>query len=109
MRVLCLHGWRTSGQILRQQMEDISVALSSVIGGALDMHYLDAPHTASGPPSPDVAAVWPDEPYFEWWDAVDGSYVGKEKSFACACPASYPAARTRTNPQAHACSMRRPA
>ena len=86
MRILCLHGWRTSGSILREQMSDISAVLEAGIGPALCLHFPDAPHTASGPPQDVVQATWPGVPYFEWWDKVeDGSYSGADATLAFLC------------------------
>lgn len=61
-RILCLHGWRTSGAILRFQTRDLP-------SDGLSVEYvtMDAPHPASGPPYPIVAQLFPG-PYFEWWD-----------------------------------------
>jgi hypothetical protein len=83
--VLCLHGWRTSGAILRDQMVDVAAAVGGGLGaGAVDMHYVDAPHPASGPPMAEVRAAWPSETYFEWWDKQgDGKYKGAEQTLSC--------------------------
>lgn len=83
MRILCLHGWRTSGAILRDQMLEVSQALEAGIGPALDLHFVDAPHAASGPAQDVVAANWPGVPYFEWWDKTeDGAYAGADETLA---------------------------
>ena len=66
MRVLCLHGWRTSGAILREQMTELAAALTEAAAGELELHYPDAPHKAAGPPQDAVAAFWPGQPYYEW-------------------------------------------
>ena len=83
MRILCLHGWRTSGAILRDQMLEMSQALEQGIGPALDLHFLDAPHAASGPAQDVVEANWPGVSYFEWWNkAEDGTYAGADETLA---------------------------
>ena len=41
LRVLCLHGFRTSGEIMRVQLRHFPKDL-------LDMHFVDSPNAASG-------------------------------------------------------------
>ena len=89
LRVLCLHSFRTSGEILREQVR--LAGWEETLGDLVEFHVMDAPHPASGPVPPDVLAFFPDVPYREWWNATeradpDGSgrktmtYVGLEES-----------------------------
>lgn len=59
-RILCLHGFRTSGVILKKQVEKWP---RSVLDG-LDLVFVDAPFPAQG--KSDVETVF-DPPYFEWF------------------------------------------
>ena len=89
LRLLCLHSFRTSGEILREQVR--LAGWEETLGDLVEFHVMDAPHPASGPVPPDVLAFFPDVPYREWWNATeradpDGSgrktmtYVGLEES-----------------------------
>jgi predicted esterase len=60
-RVLCLHGWRTSGDILAMQMAAMQGNTS------LDCTFVTAPHAATGPPDPGIEMFYPDYAYFEWF------------------------------------------
>lgn len=67
IRVLCLHGWRTSGSILRRQTS----ALQQAFGSRAELLYVDAPWEASGPAPELVRAFYGQNgPFFQWWDAV---------------------------------------
>lgn len=75
MRILCLHGWRTSGHVLRQQ----TAGLRRVLGTSdTEWHFLDGTFDARGAARDEVLETFGrDQPYFEWWDAVqrdDGTY-----------------------------------
>ncbi|XP_048331902.2 uncharacterized protein LOC107407488 [Ziziphus jujuba] len=59
-RVLCLHGFRTSGEILKKQVEKWP---QSVLQN-LDLVYPDAPFPAQG--KSDVEGIF-DPPYYEWF------------------------------------------
>ncbi|KAG5529495.1 hypothetical protein RHGRI_030027 [Rhododendron griersonianum] len=59
-RFLCLHGFRTSADILQQQLERWP---GSVLG-KLDLVFLDAPYLAQG--KSDVEGIY-DPPYYEWF------------------------------------------
>ncbi|KAF7829301.1 esterase AGAP003155 [Senna tora] len=61
-RVLCLHGFRTSGKILQKSMEKLPERLVQ----KLDLVFLDGPFPAQG-----KSAVEPifDPPYYEWFQA----------------------------------------
>jgi len=63
VRALCLHGWRTSGDILSFQM-------GAMQGNTqLDCTFVTAPHAATGPPDAGIATFYPepDFAYFEWF------------------------------------------
>ena len=59
-RLLCLHGWRTSAEIMQMQM--------AAFRYHVDMHYVfvDAPFEALGAPDPGIALFYPDHKYYEW-------------------------------------------
>lgn len=44
--------------------------LGAAVGGAT-LAYPDAPHPASGPPQEPVRRFFVEQPYYEWWDAVE--------------------------------------
>ena len=83
LRVLCLHSFRTSANILRDQL-DIAQWGSS-LGDLCEFTFMDAPHLATGEIPADVASFF-EPPYREWWNAneVDGriEYVGLDESLA---------------------------
>ncbi|XP_023002485.1 esterase FUS5-like [Cucurbita maxima] len=59
-RFLCLHGFRTSGEILKKQLGKWPASVLD----QLDLQFLDAPFPAEG--SSDVEKFF-DPPYFEWF------------------------------------------
>lgn len=64
LRILCMHGFRTSGSILAQQ-----VALANwapLIGDIAELVFIDAPWPAQGPS--DVERKFAG-PYFEWYQS----------------------------------------
>lgn len=61
-RILCLHGFRTSGSILKKQVE----RLPQDVLDKLDLVFLDAPFPARG--KSDVEAFF-DPPYYEWYQS----------------------------------------
>ncbi|XP_038702265.1 esterase CG5412-like [Tripterygium wilfordii] len=61
-RILCLHGFRTSAEILRKQ---VSVWPEPVLE-SLDLVFLDAPFAAEG--KSNVEGIF-DPPYFEWFQS----------------------------------------
>ena len=69
LRILCLHSFRTSGEILREQVR--LAGWEETLGDIVEFHVMDAPHPASGPVPPDVLAFFPDVPYREWWNATE--------------------------------------
>ncbi|CAM0904416.1 unnamed protein product [Alopecurus aequalis] len=66
-RFLCLHGFRTSGEIMRRQVLD---RWPADVTSRLDLAFADAPFPAQGE-SP-VLGVF-DPPYYEW-----GQFVGED-------------------------------
>ncbi|XP_010463129.2 PREDICTED: LOW QUALITY PROTEIN: esterase C25G4.2-like [Camelina sativa] len=65
-RILCLHGFRTSGRILRAIITD---KWPDTILRNLDLDFLDAPFPATG--KSDVERLF-DPPYYEWYQAKKG-------------------------------------
>ncbi|KAJ4714520.1 Serine hydrolase FSH [Melia azedarach] len=59
-RILCLHGFRTSGEILKKLIG----RWPETILQNLDLHFLDAPFPAQG--KSDVEGIF-DPPYYEWY------------------------------------------
>lgn len=65
LRILCLHSWRTSGAIFKEQFE--RAKLLPAIDDLVELVFVDAPNLASGRPPSDVAANFPSRPYYEWF------------------------------------------
>jgi predicted esterase len=65
IRYLCLHGYRTSGEILRMQTAAFRAYTQ------LDCVFVDAPFKARGPPDAAITTFYPDTPYFEWYNKAD--------------------------------------
>jgi hypothetical protein len=59
-RFLCLHGFRTSGEILKTQVHKWPESALQM----LDLVYLDAPFPSQG--KSDVEGIF-DPPYYEWF------------------------------------------
>ena len=85
LKLLCLHSFRTSGDILRAQMT--LAGWRETYEETCEFITVDAPNRASGPVHEDVSAFFGESTErFEWWNAtrVDGtattSYAGLEKS-----------------------------
>lgn len=67
IRVLCLHGWRTSGSILQRQTS----ALRQAFGPKAELVCVDAPWAASGPAPELVRSFYGQSgPFYQWWDAL---------------------------------------
>lgn len=60
-RFLCLHGFRTSGDIMRQQVRR---KWPAEVTSRLDLVFADAPYPAEG--KSDVEGMFP-PPYYEWF------------------------------------------
>ncbi|OMO73028.1 Serine hydrolase FSH [Corchorus olitorius] len=61
-RILCLHGFRTSGEILKKLVH----RWPETVLEKLDLVFLDAPYPALG--KSDVEGIY-DPPYYEWFQA----------------------------------------
>lgn len=86
VKLLALHSFRTSGSILERQMalSGFSRVLREECNA--EIVFIDAPNVASGPIPNDVAGAFPNESYYEWWNATqreDGQwdYVNSDRSF----------------------------
>lgn len=60
-RILCLHGWRTNGEILSMQMAALQANTS------MNCVFIDAPFPGRGDPDRGIALFYPDRPYYEWF------------------------------------------
>jgi predicted esterase len=60
-KVLCLHGWRTNGEILSMQMASLQANTT------MDCVFIDAPFPGRGDPDKGIALFYPDHPYYEWF------------------------------------------
>lgn len=65
LRVLCLHSWRTSGSIFREQFE--RARLLPVLEAVADLVFVDAPNPALGRAPRDVREAFPGREYREWF------------------------------------------
>lgn len=63
-KLLCVHGWRTSGDILVRQTAALRYHLN------VSAVVVNAPWVAKGPPDEGIALFYPDEPYYEWYDGL---------------------------------------
>lgn len=79
LRVLCLHGFRTSGNVFKQQM--MMAQWDKALYDLLDMVFVNAPFAASG--KSEVEGFF-DSPFYEWWSASPDftEYRGFEESVA---------------------------
>jgi predicted esterase len=78
-KVLILHGWRTSGDILFMQTAAFRYHTQ------IEVVKVNAPWEAAGPPDKGIAEYYPKEAYYQWWDyhELNGekvSYKGYEVS-----------------------------
>eukprot|EP01038_Epipyxis_sp_PR26KG_P009677 gene9677-13030_t len=60
-KLLCLHGWRTSGKILSFQTAALQYHAN------IKCSFLDAPWSSEGPPDTGISKYYPDEKYYEWY------------------------------------------
>eukprot|EP00250_Pteridium_aquilinum_P008107 c17678_g1_i2 orf=215-1114(+) len=76
LRVLCLHGFRTSAAILQQQL--FNKWDSTLLHDLLDLTFLDAPFPCSG--KSDVDGIFP-PPFYEWfkYNIIFTEYTGLEE------------------------------
>lgn len=77
LRVLGLHGYRTSGAIMKKQLSKWSPAIHDLV----EFTFLDAPTPAKG--KSDVEGIY-EGPYFEWMQFNDdySEFYGYEESLA---------------------------
>ena len=64
-KVLCLHGFRTSGDILEMQMACLRHNIPTA-----EFHFINGPLPATGPPDPLVAHFFANMNYFEWFEEM---------------------------------------
>ena len=80
LRILCLPGWRTSGEIMKMQLK----LASFLQGGSVELDFCPIDHTfpATGPPDESIQRFFPDEKYYEWWDMDKDTkrYTGVEQT-----------------------------
>ncbi|KAM0873390.1 hypothetical protein ACQ4PT_038100 [Festuca glaucescens] len=76
-RFLCLHGFRTSGEIMRKQVVG---KWPAEVTARLDLVFPDAPFPAEG--KSDVEGIF-DPPYYEWFQCNKGytEYRNLDKCF----------------------------
>lgn len=60
-KILCIHGWRTSGKILHRQTAAFRHHTE------IECEFITAPFPALGPPDSGIAQYYPNEEYFEWF------------------------------------------
>ena len=66
-RILCLHGYRSSAEVMELQLRPYAKAL----GDAVELVGMDAPLHATGPADPTI----PEElPTYEWYGEEGGSF-----------------------------------
>lgn len=63
-KLLCLHGWRTNGDILARQTAALRYHAN------ISVVVLDAPWPAKGPPDEGISLFYPNEAYYEWYDGL---------------------------------------
>jgi hypothetical protein len=68
-KILCLHGWRTNGDILARQTAALRYHAN------ISVVVLDAPWPAKGPPDEGISLFYPNEPYYEWYDGLQEGFV----------------------------------
>lgn len=61
MRLLCMHGWRTSGDILKMQCAALKYHTQ------FEMVTINAPWAADGPPDPMIGQIYSNVPYYQWY------------------------------------------
>ncbi|MCO5587539.1 hypothetical protein L7F22_041489 [Adiantum nelumboides] len=76
LRVLCLHGFRTSAAFLQQQL--FNKWDKSLLQNLLDMNFLDAPFPCKG--KSDIEGIFP-PPFYEWfqYNIIFTEFTGLEE------------------------------
>ena len=67
LRILCLHGYRSSAEVMELQLRPYAEAL----GGAAELVFVDAPLRATGPNDPTIPK---EVPTFEWYGEPGASF-----------------------------------
>ena len=86
LRILGLHGFRTSAAVLEYQSQRLRACLGEA-GVAAEFSFLDGPLvSAKGAAAPSIEARFPGQQFFEWWNSneqADGTvvYDGMEDTF----------------------------
>jgi len=62
-RVLCLHGFRSNGEMLQVAMAPLLASVASSCK-SISYEFLDAPHSSNGDPEPGIPS---EVPTYEWW------------------------------------------
>ena len=73
-KFICLHGWRTSGEILRCQTAAFRAHVR------IDCDFPDAPFRGQGPPDSGIATYYPDHEYYEWYLKTEESINNIDES-----------------------------
>jgi hypothetical protein len=89
IRVLGLHGFRTNANVMRLQASKLLQACKALNFAQYEFEFtfIDGTSAAQGKIDPAVAARFPDETFYEWWDSVEDEkgqkrYVGAMETVA---------------------------
>ncbi len=83
LKVLCLHGWRTSGEILFMQTAAWRHHISA------NYTFLNAPIQAEGPPVEEISVFYPNRAYYEWTSRINPSAADESTRNALCYIAKY--------------------
>ena len=78
LKLLCLHSFRTSGDIMSAQMAKYS-NFAAAMTGLVTLHFLDGPRVCDAAAVAKVPAKIQEKlppPYFEWWNAREDEAAG---------------------------------
>mmetsp|Transcript_21755 Transcript_21755/g.30261 ORF Transcript_21755/g.30261 Transcript_21755/m.30261 type:complete len:260 (+) Transcript_21755:173-952(+) len=83
LRVLCLHSFRTSGEILKTQLS--MAGFQKNLDHLMELEFVNAPHKCTEEEEQRIPALLRkifEGPYYEWWNALEGGavYAGWEES-----------------------------
>lgn len=82
LRILCLHGWRTNGEILSMQMAALRA------NTRMNCVFIDAPFPGKGEPDKGIAFFYPNRPYYEWFYKAKKDSSGASSAGAASSTAS---------------------
>ena len=82
LRILCLHGWRTNGEILSMQMAALQA------NTRMKCTFIDAPFPGRGEPDKGIAFFYPNRPYYEWFYRAKKDSSGTSPAVAAPSAAS---------------------